>query len=416
MPSGVRVVLDPLADRRAVSAGLFVAGGSHLDPAGESGLAHYLEHAVFRGAGGRSGRDMNRAVDERGGTWNGYTDKEMTWFVCEALAEDGAFAIDLLCDLVTAPDFPPDLCRRELDVVVAEAEEAADDGEDRVHDLLDAALWPGSAYARPVVGLVDEVSALSLGDLRAHHARTYRPERTCVVLSGAFDPAAVQTRLQARLGTWRPTAAAVAPPPTAPGLTARTAQSAPLSQVHLCLAVPGLVRSDRRLVAGHVLTEALGGGPASRLFERLREEHALAYTVYAEMETYADRGLAGAYVAVSPDALDAAAALLADEVTRVARDGLDAGEVRRAKAALRGGWLMDAESASARMHRLGEEELLGGGARTLDAWLADLEAVDADAVAALCRSLWPVGAAGRRWVALGPLAPSWRPRAHLRVV
>ncbi len=416
MPSGVRVVLDPLADRRALSVGMFVAGGSRLDPAGESGLAHYLEHAVFRGAGGRSGRDMNRAVDERGGTWNGYTDKEMTWFVCEALSEDAAFAIDLLCDVVTAPDLPVDLCRRELDVVVAEAEEAADDGEDRVHDLLDAALWPHSPYARPVVGLVEEVSGLGVGDLRAQHARTYRPERTCVVLSGAFDERAVRARLESRLGDWRVAMAAAAPPPTAPGLVARTAQSAPLSQVHLCLAVPGLARSDRRLVVGHVLTEVLGGGPASRLFERLREEHALAYTVYAEMETYADRGLMGAYVAVSPDALDTAAALLADEFTRAARDGLDPAEVARAKAALRGGWLMDAESASARMHRLGEEELLGGGARPLEAWLADLEAVDADDVSTLCRTLWPVGAAGRRWVALGPLAPSWRPRVHLRVV
>lgn len=416
MPSGVRVVLDPMPDRRAIAAGLFVAGGARLDPAGESGLAHYLEHAVFRGAGGRNGRDLNRAVDERGGTWNGYTDKEMTWFVCEALSEDAAFAIDLLADLVTAPDLPADLCRRELDVVVAEAEEAADDGEDRVHDLVDAALWPQSPYGRPVVGLVDEVSALTVSDLRAHHARTYRPERTCAVVSGAFDPAAMRASLERRLGGWQAPKGAAAAPPTAPGLTARTAQSAPLSQVHLCLAVPGLARRDPRLIAGHVLTEAVGGGPASRLFERLREEHALAYTVYAEMEAYTDRGLMGGYVAVSPDDLDSAAALLADEFTRVARDGLDDGEVARAKAALRGGWLMDAESSSARMHRLGEEELLGGGARPVEAWLDDLAAVEAAAVTDLARTLWPVGAAGRRWVALGPLAPSWRPRAHLRVV
>jgi predicted Zn-dependent peptidase len=416
LPNGLRVVLDPLPDRRAIAAGLFVAGGAHLDPAGESGLAHYLEHAVFRGAGGRSGRDMNQAVDGRGGTWNGYTDKEMTWFVCEALSEDAPFAIDLLADLVTAPDFPPDLCRRELDVVVAEAEEAADDGEDRVHDLLDAALWPRSAYGRPVVGLVDEVSELGVADLRAHHARTYRPERACAVVSGAFEPAAVRACLERRLGPWQAGKGPATAPPTAPGLTARTAQSAPLTQVHLCLAVPALRRRDPGLVAGHVLTEAVGGGPASRLFERLREEHALAYTVYAEMEAYADRGLMGAYVAVSPEALDAAASLLAEEFTRVARDGLEADEVARAKAALRGGWLMDSESSAARMHRRGEEELMGGGARPVEAWLADLEAVDAGTVNGLARTLWPVGAAGRRWVALGPLAPSWRPRSHLRVV
>jgi predicted Zn-dependent peptidase len=124
----------------------------------------------------------------------------------------------------------------------------------------------------------------------------------------------------------------------------------------------------------------------------------------------------GAYVAVSPEALDEAAALLADEFTRVARDGLDGEEVRRAKAALHGGWIMDTESSAARMHRLGEEELLGGGARPIEDWLAQLETVDAGAVVDLARTLWPVGAAGRRWVALGPLAPSWRPRAHLRVV
>lgn len=412
----MRVVLDPLPERRSLSAGLFVAGGAHLDPAGESGLAHYLEHAVFRGAGGRTGRQMNQAVDGRGGTWNGYTDKEMTWFVCEALSEDADFAVDLLADLVTAPDFPPDLCRRELDVVVAEAEEAGDDGEDRVHDLLDAALWPRSAYGRPVVGLVDEVSALTVADLRAHHARTYRPESSCVVVSGAFDGDGLRRRLEARLGTWQARGPATTAPPTAPGLIARTAQNAPLSQVHLCLAVPALARDDPRLVTGHVLTEALGGGPASRLFESLREQHALAYTVYAEMQTYADRGLMGAYLSVSPDALDEAAALLADEVNRLARDGLDAEEVERAKGALRGGWIMDGESATARMHRLGEEELLGGGARALETWLEALEGVDAEGVRDLARAVWPAATLARRWVALGPLAPSWRPRAHLRVV
>jgi predicted Zn-dependent peptidase len=415
LESGVRVVLDPVPDRRSVAVGMFVAGGSRLDPAGQSGLAHYLEHAVFRGANGRSGRDMNRAVDERGGAWNGYTDKELTWFVCDALAEDVAFAVDLLSDIVLAPDFPPELCERELEVVRAEAEEAADDGEERVHDLLDAALWPRSPYARPVVGLEEEVARLTVADLRAHHARTFRPERTCAVVSGAFDPAAVRAHLAARLGGWRAAGPGATPPPTAPGLVARTAQSAHLSQVHLCLAVPGPSRTDPRLMAAHVLAEALGGGPASRLFERLRDDHALAYTVYAEVQPYADRGFTGAYVAVAPDLLDEAATLLASELSRLGRDGLERGEVERAKAALRGAWLMDEESVAARMHRLGEEELLAGGARPMEAWLERLAAVEAEEVNALARALWPPGA-GARWVALGPLAPGWRPRAHLRAV
>lgn len=409
-------MLDPVPGRRAVAAGLFIAGGARLDPAGQSGLSHYLEHAVFRGAGGRSGLEINRSVDGLGGLLNGYTDKEMTWFVCEVLAEDCAFAVDLLCDLVTAPDLPEDLCRKERDVVLAEAEEAADDGEDRVHDLLDAAIWPHSAYARPVAGMPDEVGQLEVGDLRAHHARTYRPERACFVLSGAFDADAVRSHLSRRLGGWVAGGLPAAPPPTAPGLGARTAHRAPLAQVHLALAVPAMARNDARLVPAWVLVEGLGGGPASRLFEHLREEHALAYTAYAELAVYHDRGRLAVYAAVSPDDLEEASRLIAAELSAVGRDGLDAAEVARAKAALRGGWLMEEESVAARMHRLGEEELLGGGARPAEQWLQAVAAVDEAAVRELARTLWPAGPSGARWVALGPVEPGWRPRVHLRVV
>lgn len=416
LPNGIRLVLDPLPGRRSVAVGLFVAGGAGLDPAGQSGLAHYLEHAVFRGAAGRPGRDMNREVDERGGLANGYTDKESTSFVCEVLSEEVAFALDLVADLATAPDFPAPLCLKERDVVLAEAEEADDDGEERVHDLLEAALWPKSALARPVVGLAEEVARLGVEDLVRHHGQTYRPERMVLAVSGGFDPAQVAAHVRRRLGAFAPAGTAAIAPPLAPGLPARVAHRAALSQVHLCLAVPGLARRDPRLLAAQVLVEGLGGGAASRLFEHLREEQGLAYTVYAELEAYADRGFVGAYAAVAPDALDQAARGLADELSRVGREGLSAEEVSRAQAAIRGGWIMAAESVSSRMQRLGDEELFGGGARSVEDRLDALMAIDAAAVREVARTLLPVPAEGTRWVALGPVAPGWRPRAHLRAV
>jgi predicted Zn-dependent peptidase len=409
IPPGVALVLDPLPHRQVVDVGWFVVGGSRLDPAGQSGLSHYVEHAVFRGAGERTGRQINREVDARGGTLNGFTDKELTWFECEVLSEHVDFAIEVTADLVLRPTFPPELCRRERDVVLSEAQSAMDDGEERVHEYLEASLWPRSPYARPVVGLVEEVERLEVSALGAHHARTYLPQRMVVVVSGGFDPPKVKERFTHRLRHVEALRPAAQPPPSAPGLVSRRVVPEDLSQVHVGVAVPAVPRGHPDEWALRLLAEILGGGPSSRLFERLREDHGLCYTVYAGLLAYQDRGALTAYLATSADEVSRASRLLAQELVRMAVHGPTEEEVRRAQAAVRGSWTVAAEVPSARMRHLGEEQALGQGARDPARWLDPVLAVTRDQVAEVARRHFLPGAARWHWTALGPVERSWRP-------
>lgn len=402
------MILDPMPGRRVIDFGFFLRGGASLDPAGESGIAHFVEHAVFRGAGARTGREISRSVDARGGYVNAYTDKETLWIACEVLAEEAEFALDLLADLVARPRFPEEELLRERDVVVQEAESAEEDGEERVRDLLDAALWPGSAYARPVVGLPREVHALTPERVRSHYRRLFRPETACLAVAGGFDPQHLACGIERRLASWETVGLPAVLPPSAPGLVARTAQSADLAQVHLGVALEGRGRLDPLEPALRILATLLGGGASSRLFEHLREDEGLCYAVDASHTAYRDRGIFAIYLATSRTRLDRAAEALAEELARVADGDLADEEVERAQAALHGAFAASEEQAMDRVERLAEEALFGRGPQPFETAWDRLARVTPETVRAVARMV--AGTHRARFVALGPVESGWRPR------
>lgn len=411
LPNGLRVILDAVPERRLIDLALFFRGGSVLDPAGESGLAHFVEHALFRGAGTRTGREISREVDARGGFLNAYTDKEALWIVCQMLREETDFALDVMADLVQRPTFPDVELRRERDVILAEAESAEEDGEERVRDLLEAALWPRTAYARPVVGLPEEVRRLTTEAVRSHAWRLIRPELGCLVVSGGFAAEDMEEAVRQRFGPWEGRGLACVPPPSAPGLVARVAQEADLAQVHVGVAVAGVAREDAREPAARVLATLVGGGPSSRLFEHLREDRGLCYHVDASHVPYPDRGIFSLYLATSRDALDQAADALVMELSELAAGRVTDDEVARAKASMYGGFVSAEEQAAARVERWADETLFGRGPLSFAQAWARVASVTADEVRGLARSLFDTHAV--RFVAVGPVEQSWRPRRRV---
>ncbi len=397
-----------MPDRRVVDFGFFVRGGAVLDPAGQSGLTHFLEHALFRGAGERSGRELSRSVDARGGFVNAYTDKETLWIACEMLSEESDFALDLLADLVLRPTLPADQLARERDVILAEAESAREDGEERVRDLLDATLWSGSPYARPVVGLVGEVKALLPRDVAAHHARVVRPERSVLSVSGGFDPDSLREGIERRFSRWAGEGLSAVVPPSAPGLTARPVEEADLAQVHLGIVAMGVPRLDPQEPAVRVLATLLGGGASSRLFEHLREDRGLCYAVDASHAAYGDRGAFTLYLATSRSDLDRAAEAVRDELDRLAKGDVEDEEVERAKASLYGSLVAAEEHALERVERLAEETLFGSGPQGFEAAWQKIASVTVDEVRSVSCTLF--GRRRARFVALGPVEEGWRPR------
>ena len=343
LPNGLHVVVDPMPGVRSVAVGLHAFVGARSEPL--AGLAHMAEHMVFKGAGGRGARAIAEAMEDVGGQLNAWTGRDATAFHARVLEPDLALGLDLIADLVRAPHLDPDELERERGVILAELAEARDAPEDAVWDDLFAAAYPGQPLGRPVLGTPDSVGAVSAADLSAWFADQFRPDALAVVASGAVDEDALLRVVEARWGDLAPGTPPA--PPTAAYSGGTAIDPRRLDGVQLATAWPGLPAGDPDGRALQLWSQAAGEGMSSRLFQTVREEAGLAYSVYSWMQGFADTGLFGFALAAAPR--DAARAeRMAHQALAAAAEDMTQRELDRAKAATRAGLLMSLESPAAR--------------------------------------------------------------------
>ncbi|GAA4791070.1 pitrilysin family protein [Actinomycetospora chlora] len=397
LPGGLRVVTEHVAGARSASVGLWVEVGSRDEPgsgAGTHGAAHYLEHLLFKGTRRRSARAIAEEIDAVGGDLNAFTGKEHTCFYAHVLDRDMPLAVDVLGDVVLDAVMAAGDVELERDVVLSEIAGRDEDPEDLLADDFDALLFGEHPLGLPVIGTEESVRGMTRDRLADFHARHYVPSRSVLAVAGnvahADVLAAVTEAYGARLtgGTdpWRRPAGAL-PADPADRLAVRDEDT---EQAHLMLGVPSLRRADERWPALQVLSTVLGGGMSSRLFQQVREQRGLAYSVYSATTGYTDTGTLAVYVGCAPERLGAAAAVVSAELGDLAAHGVTAPELARARGQLRGELVLGLEETSARMTRLGRRELDHGGldrATDLAGTLDRIDAVDAEQVAALASEL-----------------------------
>ncbi len=379
LPNGLTVITDPMPGVGTVAVGLYADTGSRLEEAAHNGLAHLFEHMVFKGAGGRSARAIAEAIEDVGGQLNAWTARDMTVFHARALGSDLPLAVELIASLVTAPDFDAAELDKERQVVLQELCEARDTPDDIVFDHLQAAAFPDQPMGRSVLG--EEASLAAIGPDALHGWRTgqYRGGSLVLATAGQVEHAPLVGLAQAWLGGLpggrRP---AAAPAAYAPGVAhdARRSEAA-----HVTLAWPGPGFHDPSLPAALLFTAAAGGGMSSRLFQELREERGLVYSVFAQHQPYDDAGLMSVYLAAAPRDAGRARAL-AEQVLAATAAGLDQAELDRARAQLRAGLLMGLESPQGRADHVARSWLTHGRVMPPAEWLARLDAVSVEAARA----------------------------------
>jgi predicted Zn-dependent peptidase len=377
LPNGLVVVTEPMAHVRTVSLGVWIDAGSRYEDLHSMGVSHFIEHALFKGTATRSALAIAQEMDALGGHLNAFTDREHTCFYLRVLSDHLEGALAILADMVLHPALEPAAVERERQVILEEIASYEDAPDDLVHDVFAAALWPGHPLGWPVAGSASSVGGLSPADLRGFMEARYRPGVALVAAAGQLEHGDVVDRIRRALGAWNGAARPVT-------LTAPAAQRAvafrdkDIEQVHLCLGAPSLPQAhpDRYVMA--VLEQALGGGMSSRLFQEIREERGLAYSITAYHAPYRDTGAFVVYAGTAPEAcLDVvrlAAAILGE-----ARRGLPADDIARAKESLKGGLMLDLETPGSRMSKLARSEQYFGRQFTLDEILADVDHVrDAD--------------------------------------
>ncbi len=341
-----------MAEVETVAVGLYADVGSRSEPAALSGLAHMVEHMVFKGAGSRNARALAEAAEDVGGSLNAWTSRDQTAFHARMLSADLALGVELIADLVRLPHLDADELERERSVVLAELGEAHDTPDDIVFDHLQGVAYGAQPLARPVLGDEAGIAAIDTPAMRDWIGAQYRPEGLVVAAAGKLDEDALLRLVEARFGDM---AAGAAPPSPAAAFVGGTMHDRRrFDQTHIAFAFPGSAQHDPDLPALALFAGAAGGGASSRLFQELRESRGLAYSIYAWTHAYADTGLFGVYLATARGDAAAAYALARDVLARTA-EGLDEAELHRARAQTRAGLLMGLESVQSRCDHLARQ-------------------------------------------------------------
>jgi predicted Zn-dependent peptidase len=365
LDGGLTVVTERMADVRSVSIGFWVGTGSVDEAADQSGASHFLEHLLFKGTPSRSARSIAESIDSVGGDFNAFTTKEYTTFYVRLLADDLDMGLDLMSDIVWSPAFRPAEFESERQVILEEVLMHADEPAELVHDLLAQALYPDHPLGREVLGDHDTLSAMTVEEVAAFHGEHYRPGNIVVAAAGRLDHNRVLDGLTRHLGDRRGGDSATRKGPEKPARE-EAILNRPTEQTHVAVAVPAPDRHDEDRHAMSIVEHVLGGGMSSRLFQSIREERGLAYSVYAYRLAFDGAGALAVYAGTAPSTSAPVQDLIHAGIEQMAETGLTQDELDAARGHVRGAMALGLEDSGARMSRIGHSQLVHGRVLTLD--------------------------------------------------
>ncbi|MGH3704860.1 MAG: M16 family metallopeptidase [Agromyces sp.] len=401
LPSGARVLSEQVPGSRSATIGFWVAVGSRDEQRADAahpatyGSTHFLEHLLFKGTATRSALDIAISFDAVGGEHNALTAKEYTCYYAKVQDRDLPMAVEVLADMFTSSLLDPAEFESERGVILEELSMAGDDPGDVANERFFEAVLGAHPLGRPIGGNPETIRAATRDAVWEHYRANYRPQDLVVTVAGAVDHDLLLSELERALAAagWDPTAAgrpverrSVVPAVLDAGAEVSVV-ARPNEQVNLLLGVPGLVATDERRPTMSMLNAIFGSGMSSRLFQQVRERRGLAYSVYSFAPGYSDAGLFGMYAGCAPAKAGTVAALMRDELERLAEHGVTAEELRRASGQLAGASALALEDSDTRMSRLGRSELTLGEFVDLDEALRRISLVSVDDVQALASDL-----------------------------
>jgi predicted Zn-dependent peptidase len=372
---------------RSVSIGVWLARGSRHEPQERGGIAHFVEHMLFKGTGTRTAEDIAQAIDSVGGQMDAFTAKEYASYYIKVLDEHLAFALEVLSDIVMHPRFSADDIEREKKVVLEEIKMVEDTPDDLVHELFTENFWADHPLGRPILGTKETVESLDAEALRRYFHGTYTAPHLIVAAVGNVDHARVRD-LVARTFDALPTnttPVSDAPPRVVPCTIIRNKE---LEQSHVCLGTAGYRQDHVDRYSSYVMNTVLGGSMSSRLFQNVREKRGLAYAVFSGLSAYRDTGSMTIYAGCANDAVGELIDVVIGELRRMKDEPLPGAELRRAKDHLKGSLMLNLESTSSRMSHIARQEIYFDRQFGLDETLDGVERVTPDDIQRVARDLF----------------------------
>lgn len=405
LPNGLTVLSEAVPGARSVAFGAWVRAATLHERPEEMGVSHFLEHMVFKGTRTRSAQQIALSLESLGGSLDAYTEREHTSFQARVLDEHLTEAVAVIGDLIFDPLLRPADLALERKVILEEISMVEDTPDDVIFDVHNRALWGEHAHGFPILGTRDTVQAMQVTHLKALHARAYHPGRLVVAASGHVDHDTLVETLHT--SGWHARTAGDMSPFNVPRAVpveahAQHVRRKDIAQTHVVMGGVSIAHSDPRRYAFALLDMLLGGGMSSKLFQRVREELGLAYSVYTFSSSYADTGVHGVYLATAPETAQRAVDAVRDVMRRVMNDGLPADELAAGKRQLRGQLVLSMEGVSSRMYRAATTALYGEPHRTVEELLALVDAIDGDTVLGVARAFFDPDQ--HTLVSLGPKA------------
>jgi predicted Zn-dependent peptidase len=379
LSNGLKVASRQMPGIETAAVGLYADTGSRHEPAHLSGIAHLFEHMVFKGAGGRSAREISEAIEDVGGDLNAATDRDSTSFMASVLAEHLPLGIELIANMIVKPHFNPLELEREKDVVLQELGEARDTPSDIIFDDLQSAAFSDQPLGRSVLGDEESIEAIKVADLHGWRGDQYRGGNLSLVAAGKVDHERFVELADSFLGSL-PAGSNGAPEPARFTGGNRVGRNI-CDQAHLALGFAGPAQLDGDYYAARMFVDVVGGGMSSRLFQQLREDRGLAYSIYAMLQPWRDAGLVSIYAATARSQCAASAQLVEDIVADAAQTITDR-ELKRVRTQARAGLLMALESPWGQAHYVARQLSLYGRLVDPAEIVTDLEKVDLDQVRA----------------------------------
>lgn len=399
--NGIRVVTEQMPGVSSVAVGCWVGTGSRDEAPAEAGVSHFLEHLLFKGTPSRTAREIAEAIDAVGGDMNAYTAKEYTSFYVRTLARDSGLALDVLAEILQDPALRVEDVDAERQVILEEVLMHLDEPADVAYEHALESLFPGHGLGREILGDQDVIKTVSVPGIRSFFDRHYRPGNIVVSAAGAVEHDELVAGLERRFADWE---GGSPPERSAPASPLRPVDvvSRDTEQAHLVVSMRAPHRWAPERYALLLMNHALGGGVSSRLFQRIREERGLAYSVASEWSGYADAGALVISVGTAPDHAAEVLDLVREELAAMATGGLTEREVAVAKGHVNADTLLALEDSGSRMSRIGASVLLHDEVLPIEEILARIEAVTREEIADLAASIL---SDERSLAVVGPFGP-----------
>ncbi len=358
LSNGVRLVVENIPYVKSVTLGFWIEAGSIHEEANNNGITHFVEHMIFKGTDKRSAREIAESFDSIGGQLNAFTSKECTCFYAKVLDTHLSIAIDVLTDMVFHSSFNPEEIEKEKSVVLEEINMYEDSPEDLAHELLSKTVFKHHKLGMPVLGTAETVSGFDRKKLVSFIEENYTIENMVISVAGNFDENQLIEQLEEKLSNFSKKKDVQKPGDNRSFNPEEIIRYKDIEQLHICLGLEGTSLTSKDLYPLLIVNNIFGGSMSSRLFQNIREDKGLAYSVFSYPSSYKEMGLLTVYAGINPNQLDEVLKLINYEIKHLKKDGLTNDELFKSKEQLKGSYMLGLESTSSRMSAIGKSELL----------------------------------------------------------